>query len=115
MRLGFRAQADLYVASVTIEEAERNLSLKAPIALPAFLSFCDLLKAKIVEPPDQLVLTAVGIVVAKDTPILAAAIQIQARFLATYDRKHLLSHKEQIQALFGITVALPDEIIGELG
>ncbi len=48
---GFRGRFDLYIASEVLEEEERNLSTKAPAALPAFDSFRVLLAAKLVDPP----------------------------------------------------------------
>jgi predicted nucleic acid-binding protein len=50
----------------------------------------------------------------KDAPIIAAARAAQASFVATYDRKDLLSSRQEILAAFGVTVATPDEILAGL-
>jgi len=55
-----------------------------------------------------------AVVVAKDAPIIAAARAAKAPFVATYDRKDLLSKRREIPDAFGITVAKPDEILANL-
>ncbi len=80
-----------------------------------FETFRNALAAAVIDPPESLVLKVARSITPKDAPIVAAALQAQAQYLATYDRKHLLSQKELIKSHFGITVALPDEVIGQMG
>jgi len=112
LRLGFRGRLDLYTAPEVLVETERNLALKAPEALSSFYIFRDLLAAKLVNPPRALVLEASGVVAAKDAPVVAAASHAAVDYVATYDRKHLLSHKDMIRTRFGVVVVTPDEVIG---
>jgi predicted nucleic acid-binding protein len=64
--------------------------------------------------PSGLVITVAQTIAAKDAPIVAAALAAQADYLASYDRKHLLSQAAQIQSSFHLTVTTPDRIIGIL-
>lgn len=111
LRRGFRGELDLHIGPEVLQETERNLSLKAPQGLDAFGALQDLLVAKVVNPPKSLVLAAAEIVAAKDAPIVAAAAEAGATYLATYDRKHLLRRREEVKARFGVTIALPDEVL----
>ncbi len=111
LRRGFRGEFDLYISSEVLEETERNLSLKAPQGLDAFYLLGELLLAKVVNPPRSLVLAAAKVVIAKDAPIVAAAVEAGANYLATYDRKHLLRSREKVKSRFGVTIALPGEVL----
>jgi predicted nucleic acid-binding protein len=91
LRQGFRGELDLYISPEVLEETHRNLALKAPEAVPDFEVFRELLTAKIVEPARSLVLRAAEVVVVKDAPIVAAAVEAKATYLATYGRQHFLS------------------------
>ncbi len=64
-----------------------------------------------VDPSESFVREVARSVEPKDAPIVAAAVQAQADFLATWDRKHLLSQKEQIEAAFPITIVTPDRVL----
>ena len=110
---GFRDEYELILSSDVIEECERNLAAKAPAALPRLTAFVTLLVHR-AEPSEADVQRAAAVVVAKDAPVVAGAVAAQAQFLATYDRKHLLSKRQAILAAFGITVATPDEILRQL-
>ena len=100
----------LYVSSLVLEEVKRNLSHKAPSALPAFELFRTLL-TNIVDPDKPLVLRVAEVVEAKDAPIVAAAIVAEVDYLASYDQKHLLRQKDQILSSFGVKVVVPDEVL----
>jgi len=47
--------------------------------------------------------------------IVAGAIHAEAKFLATYDRKHLLAQATLIQNRFGIIVATPEAVLSTIG
>src|SRR3990172_12129627 len=102
---GLRGQYRLHLSTLVLRETERNLAKKQPNALPAFERFRSALSAAITDPPVSLVLQVAEVVIPKDAPIVAAAIAAQARYLATYDRKHLLQKKEEIKAHYGLIVA----------
>ena len=106
-----RQELAFFLSDFVLEETERNLGKKAPAALPAFAAFRQLLAGHIVKPTKTQVLRAAAVVELKDAPIVAGALRARARYLATYDRRHLLSRKVEIAAAFGIVVATPDEIL----
>lgn len=108
---GLRGQRKLFLSPLVLDETERNLIRKAPAALPTFEVFRQALPAQHGDPPKSLVLRVARVVELKDAPIVAAALRARAHQVATYDRKHLLSQREQIQTPFGIIVATPDEIL----
>ena len=99
------------VSDLVLEETEKNLSNKAPKALPIFRLFLEILQPEVVRPPKSLVARATKVLDTKVAPIVAGAIQSKADFLASYDRKHLLQKRKEIKRHFDITVTTPDEII----
>ncbi len=111
---GLRGEFELVLSRLVLAETERNILAKAPAAHPAFVHFRQALGAAH-DPPRALVLRVAAVVEAKDAPIVAGAIQGRARYLASYDRRHLLHQKEQIQVHYGIIVATPDEVLAALG
>ena len=111
IRKGFRGDFVICISANVLEEAERNLAVNAPEALPDFHLLRGLLSAKIVRLSEPTVSAAARIVAAKDAPILAGAVQARALSLATYDRRHLLDHAESISESLAIIVATPDEVL----
>ena len=108
---GLRGEWSLCLSSLVLEETERNLARKAPAALPAFNGFRETLTANLVDPPKATVLAVAETVAIKDAPIVAAAVCVHAHYLATYDRRHLLSQATAIRTRFGIEVATPGGIL----
>jgi predicted nucleic acid-binding protein len=104
----------LVLSRYVLEETERNLLASAPRFHANFLRFRDDVPYRLSNPSGLLVAEAERIVVAKDAPVVAAARAAEATFLATYDRKDLLSKRQEIFAAFGVTVATPDEILATL-
>jgi len=111
LRHGFQGDVDLCISSLVLEESERNLRLKAPEAVTDFGIFRDLLVTRLIDPPESLVRFVAEVVVWKDAPIVAAAVVAGARYLATYDRKHLLSQQPVIESHFEIIIATPDQML----
>jgi len=108
---GLRGSFHLIISSLVLEETERNLSAKAPRALPVFEILRDILTPWIVDPPDWLIQEVAETIELKDAPIVAAAVHGRATFLATYDRRHLLSEAERIFERYQIRVVRPDAIM----
>lgn len=108
---GLRGDLLLPHSSLVLEETERNLAAKAPAGLPAFRQFRPQLELHLVNPTTAQVRRAAAVVESKDAPIVAGAIRARAKYLATYDRRHLLAHKEAIQRAFRIIVATPEEVL----
>lgn len=102
---------DAYISDDVLEETERNISLKAPMALATFYTYRDLLSSKVVDPFQATVEEVAKLVESKDAPIVAGAIAAHALYLATYDQKHLLKQRSHIWESFGIMVLTPIEIL----
>ncbi len=105
----------LSCSSFALDETERNLSVKAPAALPAFRLFRQTLATQLVTPARAQVLRTGQVIDIKDAPIVAGAVRARALYLATYDRRHLLSQAQLIESIFGIVVATPDAILAATG
>lgn len=103
-----KGRVSLVLSPYVLTETERNILKRAPRAHPAFLRFRTALPYQLSQPPESLISDAARIVVAKDAPIIAAAVAGQATQVATYDRKDLLSNRQEILAAFGVTVATPE-------
>ena len=108
---GARDEVVLVVSAFVVFETRRNLAKKAPRALPDIDALLALAPVLTVDPPPSLVRRVAAEIALKDAPIVAGALHASARFLATYDRKHLLSHAVSIDAKFGIVVSTPNEIL----
>jgi len=94
-----------------LEETERNIAEKKPAALPAFCYYRDALVSKVINPSMKVVKEVAKVVEPKDAPIVAAAIEASALYLASYDQRHLLGQKEQIWDTFGVIVLTPIEVL----
>ena len=106
----FRNELKVAVSDLVIEETQRNLANKAPKALPALQLFLEVLNPE-VSPTRALVLKVSKVVEVKDAPIAAGAISSKADYLVSFDRKHLLQHKEEIKTHFKAKVVTPDDLI----
>ena len=108
---GARGDLALILSFFVIEETRRNLATKAPRALPFFETFLSLGLVQTVDPPAALVRQIAVDIALKDAPIVAGAVHATAKFLATYDRRHLLAQAALIQDRFGITVGTPEAVL----
>ncbi len=104
----------LVLSAYVIEETERNLLANAPHLHAAFVVLRDDLPYQLSDPPDRLIATVARTIEPKDAPIVAGAMHAGARFLATYDRRHLLAHAGLIQTAFGVAVATPEAVLAGL-
>lgn len=111
---GILGQVTLVLSRYVVDETRRNLSRKSSQAVPYFEAFLTRGVVEFVEPPPELVHQAATVVVPKDAEILAGAAHGEATFVATYDRKDLLSKRDEIFEAFGVTVATPSEILASL-
>lgn len=99
------------LSDLVLEETARNLSNKAPIALPALQLFLEALNPEVVSPPKSLILKVSKVIDLRDAPIVAGAISSKADYLVSFDRKHLLQQKQEIQSHFKLKVVTPDELL----
>jgi predicted nucleic acid-binding protein len=111
LQAAIRGRVGLVLSEYVLAETERNLRESAPRALPAFGRLRAALSYRVSTPSTRLVRDTARVVAAKDAPIVAAARSARVKLVATYDRKHLLSKRQEILAAFGITVATPEEIL----
>jgi predicted nucleic acid-binding protein len=111
---GALGRVDLILSAYVIAETRRNLSRKSPSALPVFEAFLDGDFMISSQPPAALAHLVAGHIASKDAPVVAGAFHAGAQFLATYDRKDLLSRDREILAVYGVTVATPDEVLASL-
>ncbi len=111
---GLRGEVELAVSDLVLEETERNLERKAPRAVPLFRFLVGVLPLTVVNPNDLLTAHAVEVVDPKDAPIVAAAVESGADWLATHDQRHLLNLSTQIAERLGVSVADPGRVVREL-
>lgn len=111
MRAGIRGHVTLAASQSVIFEVERNLERKATRALSAFGDFLSANVFELVVPSEDLELLVARFVEPKDEPIVAGAVAANARFLATYVRRHLLSQAETIFSHWKIVVDTPERIL----
>ena len=111
---GARGDLAPILSAFVIQETRRNLAAKAPRALPFFETFLTLELVQVVDPPAALVRQVAADIALKDAPIVAGAVHAGATFLATYDRKHLLTQAALIQDRFGIIVGTPEVVLATI-
>ena len=99
------------ISQDVLEEVQRNLSKKVPEKIDLFRQLMQLIDPIVIaDPTAAAVRAAEAYVVAKDAPIVAAAIAAQPDYLVTYDRKHLLEPPEVAQKS-GLPIVTPDVIV----
>jgi predicted nucleic acid-binding protein len=108
---GTRGELEIVVNHYVILETRRNLEKKAPQALGFFEAFLSSEAVQPIEPPFILVQQVAESIEPKDAPIVAGAMYVEARFIATFDRRHLLAEAALIEERFGILVQMPGLIL----
>jgi putative PIN family toxin of toxin-antitoxin system len=104
-------EVQVVVSQDVLDEVQRNLSRKVPEKVAMFQQLLALADPEVIADPGQeAVRSAEEYVVAKDAPIVAAAINAQPDYLVTYDRKHLLDPPTVAQRS-GLTIVTPDVVI----
>lgn len=108
---GTRGQFEIVVNQFMVLETRRNLAKKAPQAIGFLEVFLSSEAVQSIEPPLSLVRQIAEIIMPKDAPIVAGAVHAEARFIATFDRKHLLTEAALIEERFGVVVQTPGVIL----
>lgn len=110
---GITGQCQLFISAYVLEEAHRTIARKRPAAVSLFQEFADLLTNRADPDKEQIVRVSqfTALTDRADVPIIAAALQAHANYLATYDRKHLLAIRENIRESFGFITATPQELL----
>jgi predicted nucleic acid-binding protein len=106
-----QGRVSLVLSRYVLQETERNILTSAPRHHATFLRFRDDVPYHLSHPSRQLVEDTALVVAPKDAPIIAAARAAHATLVATFDRKDLLSKREEIRDAFRVTVATPGEIL----
>ncbi|MEK7521745.1 MAG: putative toxin-antitoxin system toxin component, PIN family [Patescibacteria group bacterium] len=106
-----RNELKVVISDLVIEETQRNLSNKAPKALPSLQLFLEALNPEVTTPSKSLVTKVARVVERKDAPIVAGAISSKSDYLVSYDQKHLLKQKQIIKINFKIKIVTPDEMV----
>jgi predicted nucleic acid-binding protein len=110
-RLALEGKVTLVISSIVLEEAERNLSNKAPTKVEFFKMLIELIPFEFVSDlTKEELLEAAAYTHLKDAPIIAAARKAQAEYLVTYDRKHLIDPPE-VAEKSGLTIVTPDVVV----
>ncbi|MBP1738200.1 MAG: putative toxin-antitoxin system toxin component, family [Deltaproteobacteria bacterium] len=103
----------MVISRQVLIEADRNISAKLPGLVEAFRRFIRDLAPLMMEEPSQASLEKCErFVDRKDVAILAAALDAEADFLITLDKKHFL--KASIPPTLGIKVLSPGEFLRSL-
>jgi predicted nucleic acid-binding protein len=114
LKAGIDEHIQLYVSPFVLDETERNLQKKAPHTLASYEAFRDAGLFKIVRPSASHLREVAREIALKDAPIVAGAISVSAKYIATFDRKHLLSQADRIYELFAILACTPEHVLKAL-
>ena len=111
LREAIRGNLKIVVSQHVLEEAERNLSQKAPEALPAFRELLTLVAAEVAEKPTlEELKRAATYTNLKDAPIVAAAAKAKVDYLVTWDRKHFIDDPK-VAGKSGLMILTPDKLM----
>jgi len=100
----------MVVSRQVLVEADRNFSAKLPNLVIQFRRFIQNLAPLMVEdPPAKAVEKAASLVDRKDATILAAAMESEADYLITMDKKHFL--KREVRNNIPLIVCTPAEFL----
>lgn len=109
--LAVEGLVEVLVSQDVLDEVQRNVSRKVPEKLAVWRGLMQLVDPVLVASPTRAAVRAAeAYVVAKDAPIVAAAIAAQPDFLVTYDRRHLLGPPE-VAEKSGLTIVTPDVVL----
>ncbi len=95
LRLAQQGKVELVTNQIAITETERNLATKSEEGLLIFQVLMERLPITILENPSRATVEwAAEYTALKDAPIVAGAVDAEADYLATFDRKHLINPPE---------------------
>jgi putative PIN family toxin of toxin-antitoxin system len=111
IRLALEGKVTLAISPMVLEEAERNLSQKAPAKVEFYKLLIEIVPFELVaDLTKEELLEAASYTHLKDAPVVAAARKAQAEYLVTYDRKHLIDPPE-VAEKSGLTIVTPDVVV----
>jgi putative PIN family toxin of toxin-antitoxin system len=107
LRLALENQVLLNVSEDILVEAQRNILEDIPDYYATYHALLTALDMEVLpSPPLKLVRQVEEYIVAKDAPIVAAAIRAHADYLVTLDKKHIL--KPSVAEKSGLRIVRPD-------
>lgn len=107
---GLDKKLELYFSEYVFKEVERNLWRKRPDSIDLFRHFTSLFE-NVIIPPEALIQEVARTIEPKDAPVVAAAVTASVGYIVSYDRKHLVSKRDAINAAFRIVTTTPDEVL----
>lgn len=114
VRFAIEGSVQVVLGEYVLEEAERNLALKAPAALRAFRELIELIAPEVVGRPTASELSeAAAYINVKDAPVIAAAVKAGADCLVTWDRKHFID-VPGVAMKSGLLILTPEELLTRL-
>ena len=114
LRLGREGSVTLVTNQIAIEEAERNLTRKAPEGVAIIRTLLAALPIEVLATPSpREIQTLLPLVLAKDAPILAGALACGADYLATFDRQHLIGI-DVTSLSTNLIIATPGDILNRI-
>jgi len=108
-----RGELQLIVSAYAIDECITNLAEDFPDRVGAVEIVLDFLQPEEVTPTPDEVKQAAGYTVAKDAPIVAAAIKGECSHLLTFDRKDLITPPE-VAKHSGLLIVTPGDLLQQL-
>ena len=111
LREAVRGNLQIVVSQHVLEEAERNLTQKAPEILPVLHELLTALAAEVADRPTRAELEQAATYIAlKNASIVAAAVKAKLDYLATWDRRHFIDDPG-VAEKSGLTIVTPGELM----
>lgn len=110
-RQAIHDQVRLVVNQDVLDEAQRNLTKKAPQEATQLRVLMAMIGPEIAPDPSPKLTSQVSqYVVEKDVPVVAGAMAAQVDYLVTFDRKHLIDPAE-VAEKSGFKIVLPEVVV----
>ena len=114
VRLAVNDEIELVISEDVVVETRRNIERKVPELLDLVDRLLDAVDPEIVPSPSKkAVRIAEAYVAKKDAFIIAAAIDANVDFVATFDRQHLID-PPQVSSRSGLNIETPSTILNQL-
>jgi len=114
VRLAINDEIELVISEDVVVETRRNIERKVPELLDLVDRLLDAVDPEIVPSPSKkAVRIAEAYVAKKDAFIIAAAIDANVDFVATFDRQHLID-PPQVSSRSGLNIETPGTILNQL-
>ena len=110
LRLAEIGLIEIFVSRQVIVEADRNMEAKLPEMLNEYRAFIENLSPVLVDDPHpREIRKYLSIINSDDAPILAAAVSSGVNYLVTWDTKHFIKKKIQLDS--DLKIVTPGEFL----